>query len=296
MSIKHKLNKPFFNVAARGIFNTKPIACDPTSDVVILSQTYHPDLTMYLVATKSLAQFVKPRLFVVIDDGLTERDREVVVQHLGSVQFINRRDVLVDGSPQGGTWERLISAVKISKGQFVIQVDSDTVTVSEPTEVLACIRENRSFTLSTYQGREIVSVQEASSFSKDIDSMHVQIIAERALDSLSNASSRRYVRGCSGFAGFARNQINIGDLEDFSRFMASKISTEVWSRWGSEQVTSNYLIANTQNPLMLPIENYPYWSPGVDLSEAKLIHFIGDHRFKKFEYVRRARQAIAKLR
>lgn len=296
MSIQSKLKKTFFNFAARGIFDTKPVDCDPTSDLIILSQTYHPDLTMYLVATKSFARFVKPKSFVVIDDGLTEQDREIVRRHLGSVQFIRRQNVPLGGSPQGGTWERLISAVNFSANNFVIQIDSDTVTVTEPNEVLDCIRNNRSFTLSTYQGRQVVSVQEASIFARGVDGTHVQILAERTLDSLPNADSRRYVRGCSGFAGFARNQIKIQDLQAFSTFMANTLSMNTWSGWGSEQVTSNYLISNTPNPLMLPIENYPYWSPGADLKEAKLIHFIGDHRFKNFEYVRRAREVISKLR
>lgn len=296
MSIKSKLNKRLFNFASKAIFDTKPIVCDPASDVIVLSQTYHPDLTMYLVAAKSFARFVKPKFFVVIDDGLTNQDRETIFNHLGCVKFINRQDVSLDSVPLGGTWERLISAVSFSEDHFVIQVDSDTVTVSDPKEVRTSITENRSFTLSTYQGREVVSVKDASAFAKSIDGTHVQIRAERALDSLPNANVRRYVRGCSGFTGFARKQVRRQDLQDFSKFMISQLGIEAWSEWGSEQVTSNYLISNTQNPLMLPIEHYPYWSPGTNLKEARLIHFIGDHRFKDFEYIRRARTAINQLK
>lgn len=292
MISRGKIRKQIFNFTIRDILKTQPVICDPTSSLVVLSQSYHLDLFMFLIATKSFAHFIQPKSFVVIDDGFTERDKEIISRHLGVTEFIATCNISTESCPTGGTWERLVSIINRCTGDYIIQLDSDTVTCDYPDEVATCIKKNKCFTLSTLQGRAIAPVQETAAFADKVDGNHVQILAERVMKKLPNAGSLRYVRGCSGFAGFGKNSVTIEDLKQFSKSMEQLLGLDVWKQWGSEQVASNFLIANSDQAFMLPFEHYPYWKPGISTAHAKLIHFIGDSRFLGGEYIRQAKRTI----
>jgi hypothetical protein len=79
---------------------------------------------------------------------------------------------------------------------------------------------------------------------------------------LSGGFGRRYVRGGAVFAGFARRL--------FRR----------WREWGSEQVASNYLIANSPEECVLPCPKYASLWPGVLYEQASFLHGLGTNRFK----------------
>ncbi|MCG5510349.1 hypothetical protein [Ectothiorhodospira lacustris] len=290
-----KYKKRLFNWNARGILKTAPIVCNPESQTIILSQSHDPDLIMLLIAAKSLAQFITPRSFFIIDDGLCLNHREIIEKHLGTVEFIRTSDIDVGQCPRGGCWERLVMISCLCPRHYVIQLDSDTVTAREPTEVLQCIQQNRCFTLGTRLGRSRTPVHDASKLAHAMESQHIQVLAERALCNLPNALERSYIRGCAGFAGFAMESIKFQELENFSVEMEKQLGNEKWSSWGSEQVASNYMIANTDNPLVLPFEHYPYWDLKQDLEDGKIIHFIGGHRFDGGAYTRQAKQIIKSL-
>lgn len=292
---KRKLYKFFFDTLTQSIYRTPPAKCDPKSKFVVLSQTFHRDISMYLIAAKSFGQYLQPNAFVVVDDGLTNSDRSIIRDHLEKVQFIKTGDVDTRSCPRGACWERLIAIEEFCKTGFVIQLDADTVTTRQPDSVESCVKDARCFTLSTKQGTDFVSVAEAASFAKEVNSTHVQILTERVLSELPDAESRRYIRGCAGFAGFSKGSLDIRKIESFSNFMEKRLGRAVWHKWGSEQATSNYMIANTDNPRALPLAKYPYWSPETDLSQAELVHFIGEHRFTSTMYMRIAKQAIESL-
>ena len=291
----NKYRKHWFNWKTRAILDTKKVSCNPDSNVLLLSQTHDADLIMYLIAAKSFTRFIKPKGFVVVDDGLSVKSRRILEDHLEGIEFIRTHEVDVGDCPRGGCWERLVTISRLCINHYIVQLDSDTVTTNTPKEVLECININRSFTLGTPLGQVCSPVQAASRLASDIESNHVQILAERVLEALPNAESCRYVRGCAGFTGFHRGAITINDLEQFSSFMEKQIGREKWREWGSEQVTSNCMIANTENPMVLPFEFYPYWEPGLDLENAQLVHFIGTHRFEGKEYFRKAQAAIRAL-
>jgi len=287
-----KFKKRIFDLACQSILKTPPVRCQEDTGVVILTQTYHPDLMMCIVALKSFARYVTPKYFFIVDDGLLDSDRKLLSQQLTNVEYISAKDVEVGACPRGGCWERLVSISKICPENYIIQVDSDTVTVASPDEVLACVEQNRCFTLPTMQGRNFISIQEASEFAHHVESEHIQILAERALIKLPEAIGGRYIRGCAGFAGFARGSYDFNELESFSRHMEEIIGADQWHKWGSEQVSSNFIIANANAPCALSFERYPYYHPDINLNQARLIHFIGSHRFHGVEYIRRARQFI----
>lgn len=293
--IKKKFYRKTFDSSCRSVLDTAPVELDEGSGVAVLSQTYHPDLFMYLVAAKTFAKHIRPALFVVVDDGLLPEDRALIRQHLRNVEFVDRRVVPNKVCPAGGTWERLLSVADFCERYYVIQLDSDTVTLRNPAEVAERIRNAEAFTLPTRMGNAFVPVEEASAQARQSDSGHVQIEAEIRLGEIPDLRGTRYIRGCSGFAGFPKGSIRRADMEKFSSLMEQALGRERWSQWGTEQFASNYMVANAPRQATLTFEQYPYWKPGTDLAPAALVHFIGDDRFTSGTYARTAMRAVSGL-
>ena len=107
--IKNKIDRAWFNFRCSGIFNTPSVKCDPDSDILIVSQLHHPDMTMYMLAMKSYARFVKPKGFVIVDDGLLPEDRRILSEHFDQIRFVSGKDVQLGACPSGGCWERLLT-------------------------------------------------------------------------------------------------------------------------------------------------------------------------------------------
>lgn len=67
------------------------------------------------------------------------------------------------------------------------------------------------------------------------------------------------------------------------------------SIWGTEQVTSNFLLSNETSLLILPYDRYlNYWREAWD-DDARFVHFVGTHRHHDDAYIRASLQAIANL-
>lgn len=294
-----KLAKRVFNFQCRGVFRTPPVQCVDSSPVVILSQLYHPDVTMFMLAAKSFARFVPPSRFVIVDDGLTESDRATLSQHLGNVSYMSTAQLRTRGYavPAGGTWERLMGIAEINASNYVIQLDADTLTIRRPTEVIDAVQQGHSFALGTPSGTAISSTAEVSEKAASFKSQHVQARAEAVMDQTTVVKDPHYVRGCSGFAGFAPGALAPSAIEAFSKQMASLLGESKWSEWGSEQVTSNFFVANTPDAQVLPVDTYPFWSPdrSAENEQLKLIHFFGTFRFHGGAYARLGKQVIREL-
>ena len=288
--IKKRAGKAWLDLRCRGIYDSAPVVCDPASPVVIVSQLYHPDMTMYLLAAKSFARHVRPQGFVLVDDGLTAEDRHVLTQHLGTVQFVERRSVATDGLPEGGCWERLLTLAAQNQTHYAVQLDADTLTLAPPTEVVDCIAQGCSYTLGTSSGRVAVPLQQASRYAQARRDDHVQSLAECALEQLDDSGQLLYVRGCAGFTGFAPGYLDIERIRAFSQRMEALIGRDKWHRWGSEQVTSNFFAANAPDSLVLPVDRYPFWGPDVDIERAAFAHFFGTFRFSGGMYARKGAQ------
>ena len=292
LGVKRRYFRREFDSMCHAVLKTPPVELDTSSGVTVLSQSYHKDLYMYLVAAKSFAHFIKPARFVVVDDGYTPEDQSIITSHLRRVEFIPRKRVSSSACPVGGCWERLLSIADLCADHYVIQLDSDTVTVADPVEVRECINRNASFTLSTKLGRDFISVEQAATAMAGNANKHIQVLAEKALGNIGELADTNYIRGCAGFAGFAKGAINRDAVERISGLMSRELGADAWNRWGSEQFASNYLIANTPSKALLRFEDYPYWEPNADVRSARLIHFIGDHRFTSSAYRRFAMEAI----
>jgi hypothetical protein len=282
-----------FDHSARAILATRPLVCQSDSQVTIVTQVYPPDVLMYLVALKTFSRFVSPRTVIVVSDRLSAREKETINAHVQPVEFLDIGTIDTHGTPRGGCWERLITIVERSASAYTIQLDADTITQSPPGEVLDCVTANRSFTLGTSMGRRVTSVADASAAVRHLATprAHVQVAAEAAFDQLPHRDAL-YVRGNAAFAGFARGHHTITALRSFSDAMTMILGKEKWWEWGSEQVASNYMIANSADPLVLPFDRYRYYQPGVRIDTCPFIHFMGPHRFAHGTYRRLARQSI----
>lgn len=297
-----RLRELQFNRAARAVLATPPCRVDPDDGLVIFSMIGTRVLLPYLVAAKSFQTRLGRGRFAILDDGtLTVADKAVLARHLGDPPIRTLASVDTGPCPRGGTWERLLAILDLRRADYVIQLDSDTVTLGPVPEVATAIAAGRSFTLRGEETSRIVPLAAAAAAAqahRPPGRAHVQTAIECVLDKLEipGRTDLRYVRGCSGFAGFAPAPSGRALAEAFSVEAQRLLGRDYWSEWGSEQVTSNFVVANEPDPLLLPYDRYRnFWNepPG---DGAAFVHFVGTYRFHRGAYLRAARAAIAALR
>jgi hypothetical protein len=270
--------------------------------ISFVTQVSHKDLLMYLIAIKSIYRFVRGGKIAVLDDGsLTSTDRILLMEHLPLARIFSFSEVPLAQTPKGGTWERLLLISTLVRDDFVIQVDSDSVTLRGVPEISHHLTENCSFTLlgaGSFPAIEPMLDACNRANRNSTRSMEPQGVSERALDRFPDCSKFKYVRGTSALAGFARGSFSAHEVEFFSRCMENICGPAKWHEWGSEQVTSNLIIANSPNACPLPHPNYTSYYPTntLDYSRSSFIHFMGGHRFENGTYADFARTVIQQLR
>ncbi len=297
-----KMREQFHLAQSRAVLRTPPIV--PRRDgVIIFSMIGTRVLLPYLVAIKSLHSRLGRGRVVILDDGtLTAADRRVLLHHLGTPDIRSMADVDIGPCPRGGTWERLLTLLDLRREAFVIQLDSDTVTLGPLPEVAEAIEKGRSFTLrgdADAQFRPLgeIARQTPPEHRRDRPEAHVQGAIESVIDQIAIPMGKEpsYIRGCSGFAGFAPSSSGRVLAESFSVEASRLLGARRWARWGSEQVTSNFVIANEPDPLALPYSRYlNFWNEPLP-PDAAFAHFIGTFRYHRGEYGRATRAAIAAL-
>jgi len=297
--LKRELVTARFNLDVRKIDSTPSLKGDPRSRFALVSQVCHRDVSMYLLAVKSLARFIHPKKVFVLDDTtLTAHDKDRLARHIDPLDIRPVTAVENSSCPKGKTWERLLLIADLATSDYLIQVDSDTLTLKEPKDVRKYIESNTSFTLPGDDGEDIVSAQDMSSRMKPHvrnGTEHVQLVAEANLDRVPYDKPLRYVRGCSAFAGFGEKSFSRKTVEQFSMAVASTIGQEKWDEWGSEQVTSCLVVANTPGAMVLPFSDYCYHRPELEMDNRTFIHFMGTYRFRLGRYSQLARRVIREL-
>jgi hypothetical protein len=285
--------------ACQQILRTAPITARDDG-LILFSMMGTRVLIPYLVAVKSLWHQLRRGRIIILDDGtLTAADRAVLAQHLDNPEIRSIREVDVGPCPVGGTWERLLTILDLRRDAYVIQLDSDTVTVGPVPEVTAAIEANRCFTLLGSPEAEIspmACADYAQRFYPDgAPGGHIQHRLEYAMARLPAVEQWRYLRGCSGFAGFARSDSGRSRVNRFAEFMTAEIGSARMHEWGSEQFASNLLIASEADPIALPYAQYSnHWGEGWGETSA-FIHFVGTHRYTNGHYARASRIAIAQM-
>ena len=295
--IRDRMRRTRFERACDGVFRTAPVTLDAGSGLVLVSQLQHKDVLMYLLAVKSFTKRVRPGAVYVIDDGtLSVDDRAKLEDHVPRLTFFDLAAFQSPACPRGGCWERLLAISALVQDYYVIQLDSDTLTVGSVDEVRNAVEQANAFALGTWDRQHIETMHERSETAKNVVAQgndHIQVVAEANFDKLGSFESLRYVRGCAGFAGFARRSFEREFIEAISTQMRSAIGDR-WMEWGSEQVMSNIVIANVPDAVVLPHPKYAdchKMKPGV----TEFVHFIGGCRFDGDNYATLGAQVIAGL-
>ena len=294
-TLRKKLNTRYFNALTNEIKNRAYIKTDPDANFTIATLLCDSDVNMYLLSITSFCHYIQPQKIVVVSDRLSQQSCDALRRCIPEIDIVPAEDYREPGLPIGGCWERFTYIMRNVCAQYMVQLDADILTLKRPNEVIDAIKQNVSFSLTTKLGLEKMTFVNASYLVWERKSKHIQNEAEKALKDCNNAESRLYIRACAGFAGYAKDSFNIEVVKEFSKEIENKLGHEKWSEWGSEQVTSNYIIANSKDSVILPYEYYPFYEPGIDEKDIKLFHFIGTHRFKKGRYLGLARQLIKSL-
>jgi hypothetical protein len=288
----------------RAVYST-PAAAVRDDGVIVFSMIGTRVVAPYLVAAKSFMYALGRGRVVLLDDGsLTANDNDALASHLGNPEIRSIRDVDTGDAPRGGCWERLMTLIDLSATDYVIQLDSDTVTLGAVTEVRAAIDAGRSFTIVGGTDGEAQGLKRLTDFRREVypagpdvlpAGSHVQTQIEARMDRLPDPDARRYVRACAAFTGFAPGSVTRPDAQAFSRAAEAAVGGDVWKQWGSEQVASNYLIANTPDAVLLPYARYyHFWDDG-DRADPGLVHFPGTHRYTGNAYARATAAALSRL-
>ncbi|WP_340587386.1 hypothetical protein [Erythrobacter alti] len=285
--------------AITAILDTPPIV--PKHDgVVLFSMIGTAVLLPYLVAVKSLWGELQRGRVAILDDGtLTAQDRAILAHHCGDPEIMRISDVVLGEFPAGGTWERLLTILDRRGSEYWIQLDSDTVTISPVDEVAEAIARNRSFVflgeVEASDGPLPLAEFHQRFCARGAVHDHVQSRIETSLDQVDEARGWKYVRGCSGFAGFAATGSGRALASAFLTEIKGMIGEKDVTIWGTEQVTSNFLLANENSPVVLPYDRYlNYWAEDWG-KDASFVHFVGTHRHDNGAYVRASLQAIERL-
>jgi hypothetical protein len=285
--------------AVAGVVDTPPII--PASDgLVIFSMIGTRVLLPYLVAVKSLWRQLRRGRIAILDDGtLTAADLGLLAHHCGDPEVIRIADVGTGPFPRGGCWERFLTILDRREREYWLQLDSDTVTLGPVPEVASALARNRSFTLLGGPDVEATALPCAVFARRRYPGGpvegHIQQRIESRLAALPGADALRYIRGCAGFAGFAAGGPGRERAESFFHAMEGMVGREAVATWGTEQVASNFHIANDPDPVFLPHARYRnYWGEPWG-AEAVFAHFVGPHRHDRGVYAAQSRAVIGTL-
>ncbi len=291
---RNHLRRRDFNRAVSGILDTPPLQVRD-APWCIVSMVASADVSIYLLALKSFyPKLGRGRVTAIIDRDMPPPLRETLARHVAGLEFVILEDIPTGSCQRGGTWERLLYILDRSEREYAIQLDSDTLTVSDDLdEVVGCVETNSPFTIS--DGFELMTLRDVAEEAEATPSDYVGIVAERAFNRYPGGEDLRYVRGSSGFAGFSRGGFTRAAITQFHDEMERLVGRERWREWGTEQCGSNFAVANSPGAIVLPRPEYASFTPRVPRREVKLFHFIGSFRYLDGYYAARGREVIATL-
>ena len=298
ISAKKQLHKAILQHKVREIIRTPPQFCSKSGDFSLLTMLCETDVQCFLLAAKSFMRFSPPRRAYILNDGtLTRQSKELLKRHIQGTEILEASSFSDDKCPHGGAWERLLAISFLSKNEYIIQMDSDTIFLKKPNEVLNCVITNRAFTLGNWENQNIESMQHRQHITIEkyyTENCHIQTTAEAIFDKLHNFHNLKYAKGCAGFAGFPAGSVNIDFIRGISQEMTNLLGTR-WNEWGSEQVMSNIVVANHHSSYILPFQHYTDCNNLKKYSDPHFIHFIGTCRHTSNKYASHACKVIKEL-
>lgn len=295
--IRKNIKQSIHAKACVSVLDTAPLEM-VHDNVTILSQLQTSDVIAYLVALKSFyTQFKKGRVVIVSDGTLTEADQELLHKHIPLLEVQQISDYWRDDLPRGGTWERLIAIDHHRREDYVMQLDADTVTLGPVQAVLDRVATETPFALIDEDSKGYQNLANTSAYAKQhkADQAHVQDASEFHMEKLLFDHDAHYVCGTSAFAGFPKGESFLPLLVSFSNQM-QEILGQRWEEWGTEQISSNFIVANLDKPAKtLPTDLFKNHKTETDLDGASFVHFFGTYRHYRARYTRYSKRAIQML-
>ena len=262
------------------------------ASLAIVSMVASHDVHMYILAVKSLYRRLGKGRIVMVSDGVGADDIQLIQRHLGPVEVIPVQTIDTGDCPRGGTWERLVYLIRRTENEYVVQMDADVLCVGQIPEVLNCIDNNIAFTLADGIPKKRLPEWVDDGIARNSD--NVVIAFEKQARQFPDADRFLYVRGSSGFAGFAKGASSEEVLVDFHR-RGQKMMGLRWKEWGTEQLASNFVVANSPNSLPLPKPKYLSYERHQIPAEIALLHFLGYCRFDNGIFAKFANREIDAL-
>ena len=295
-NLKKQIARARFEWQIREIARTPPMpVVDAPLSIVSLLGKPRPDILMYVLAMKSFyRQIGKGKIIIITDEETRTRHGAVLEHHFPGVRFEMLDQIDLGICQQGGTWERLVYIIRRSQEEYVIQLDSDTlVTGQDVQEVSDCVEQNLSFTYAD-NNWSIKTLSEIAEEAKAGNSNYIGDVLEREFSEWADAGTLKYVRGSSGFSGFAKGEFALANLESFHEQMKRSLGAR-WREWGTEQSASNFMIANAPGTAVLPFPEYATGPLPNHPEAAKFIHFIGSNRYRDDYFARQGQRIIREL-
>jgi|GEM_PF-2694157 len=280
-SLKRRFDYKYFNFTTRNVRKLPLVQLDQDSKFTVLTMLCKRDVYQYLIAASSFCDYFRPSRFVVVSDGSLSKDDILLIKSkLAPCEFLLGNDYIDTRLPTYSSWQRILVLSELVQSSYVIQMDADIMTFSMIDEVHEAVMLNKPFMLGTDEGESIVSADAAQRFARSCyeeGERHLQCLCESNLDVFPDFQTLKYVRACAGFSGFPKHSFKKEQLMKISSAFEQRLG-HAWPVWGSEQVTSNLLLANMNGVQVLPLRHYDSVERYNDA--LKMVHFIGSVRFQ----------------
>ena len=288
----NKLLKNFqkfrFDQTAKKVLNTAPVKYRVDPSVTIVSMVGNSTVNMYLLAIKSfMKNFGRGTVEAINDGSLSADDLKVISHHVPNIQFSAANDVNTYDGPSYISWKRLYRVQKLAETSYVIQLDSDTLSLGPLIDVDDAVRANRGFLIGSNRWSNAVDVNTLKDIVSQWNNNHVQARAEAIFHKLDfYQDGTRYLRGCAGFAGYPKNFAKIEQIRSLANEIYEHVGDD-WKKWGSEQTATMCLISKCNGSRILPwpmYQNFDFPNTKENIASMNLIHFIGTNRYERGVY------------
>jgi hypothetical protein len=284
-----------FEWSIRGILDTPPLRL-VQAPWTIVSMVGETDVHMYILAIKSFySKLGSGKVIAIVSKKMSEKEIDKLKHHIIGIEFQIIEEIDVGTFQRGGCWERLVYILDRARQEFVIQLDSDTITIGDNIdEIKERIDANASFAYVD-GNRPIISLSAVSAEAKISKSNYVGLVLERSFENWSNADRLRYCRGSAAIAGFARGTEGVAVLKEFHSNMMASLGQR-HQEWGTEQCASNFVIANASTVSMLPFPEYSTY-PGLETDKnVKMFHMLGSVRYADGYYAKKGKKIITEMK
>ena len=154
-----RLQKKWFEYGVASVVNTKPIQYTKDSTVTIVTMLGHNAVLMYLVAIKSfIQQFGYGSIEVINDGSLTNTDIKLLNHHIPNINFSKATEVNTLTCPSYISWKRLLRIAELAKHSYVIQLDSDTISLAPLVDIHNKVQANEGFIIGSEKWKQGLDV------------------------------------------------------------------------------------------------------------------------------------------